>query len=428
MQYYFADWGKITDLHESTQLYRIMNPLQKDMIKYVTEVTGGKGRRLTNKATNVFDMAYAVQDKGDTVIGLTTMYAVMNHYKYKQLDGTTGEPLLDDKGNFIMLSAHDCYYQDADGVLQIKPDVEYDQAEQFRLKRIIVSELRRAQGNYASADQTKMEESPLGRMMFFFKKYLMPLMLNRFGYLKSSWETGEASLGYWRALAQAWKLYGGKQAMTEFFLGYMGEDNIAKLGLKGVGKTVEMIDPDTNQFIENKKVGKFHARKITQARRDAVAMMILSTASMLVLAAVKKKSDDGEEVSFLEGNVTRLIWGTSMEAMAMFPAGTGSQEYIKNFTTAVPMVKELNATYKLSDHLLKSSLLLILTGGADPDGDFDSEFYQSLYDDARYGRKSGPYEKGDWKLQKDLMDMTGLDNIQGLMYPSIRVDQLKKIM
>ncbi len=416
---YFADWGKISNIHESTMLYRIFNPLQKDMIKYVDEITGGRTRRLGNKLTNVMELGYIVQDKGDTLIGLTTMYAVLSHYKFNVIDPITKQSILDANGNNVQIPATECYIKGEDGTLELRNDVDYTKEDQLRLKRIIIAEMRRAQGNYAASDQTRMEAKTLGKLLFFYRKYLIPLFLNRFGNLRPSWETGEASLGYWRALVQAFGAFGTKATLKQFMLG-----SIPNSSYNGLTSITDIENPTDDTHIEH-QMGDLYARKINQAARDALVMMILSSLSMLALAMVRKRKDEDEPLSMIEGNAIRILWGTSGEAMAMFPLGAGSQEYIKNFTTALPMVSELTKTTKVVDHSLKALLVLLWNGGAEPDPEIDSELYQEWYQDAFYQKKSGPYEAGTLKLKKDFIDFTGFDNIRDIFTPEVRIDQLQ---
>lgn len=425
LKHYFADWGKISDISESTMLYRIMNPLQKDMMKYVNEITGGKKRRLLNTSLNLMELGYMIQDKGDTLIGLTTMYSVMNHYKYKLLDPSTKTPLLDKDGNPTMISAHKCYYKAPDGTLRIREDVDYTVNDQLELKRIIIAEMRRAQGNYASSDATRMERETIGKLAFFFRKFLIPLMMNRFGNLKPSWETGEAALGYWKALAQAVNYFGPKQALTEFFLGFVGEDNLAKIGMQGVGKTIEVKDSRSDETITiNSK--ELFVRKITQARRDAIAMTLLTVLSSLLLFRLKQRDDD-DEIGAIEGNLARLIWLTKMETLSMFPfAGQSSQEYVKNFSTVIPFTKEATAGIKSINHMMKYLMVMLWQQGAEPDSEIDSDLYQEWYKDAFYMQNSGAYEQGTPKWTKDLVDFTGFRNIRDIFQPENRLEQLKK--
>ena len=67
-----------------------------------------------------------------------------------------------------------------------------------------------------------------------------------------------------------------------------------------------------------------------------------------------------------------------------------------------------------------------MNGGEEPDPDTDGELYQDVWKEAFYSRKSGAYEKGDAKIRKDLMDLSGIKNFRDLIDPNYRIDQMKR--
>jgi hypothetical protein len=403
---YIADWGRVNDVSDSTMLYRYFNPAQKDFLKYVSEVTGSKGRRLKGKLLNVQELGYMLQDKGDTEIAVTVMYAVMNHHKFRVIDkyDAQGNPVykLDEQGNPVMVPVHEIYIKDAQGRLTKRQDVEYTQDDENRVRNIIYSEMRRAQGNYAKADMTKFEEGVAGKLVFFFRKYLVPQFLNRFGYLRPNWEASEGAIGYWRAVAVAYRSFGAKEVAKHFVLG-----------------SRRMSKKNTNQM------GNFLTRKVGQARRDSILMAIMVALGYTALQFVRKKDDDDEELSMLEGNAIRILWGVQGETLSMFPVGGGSSEYIRNFTTLTTYTRELEALKKLGSHGISYGLAMAINGGEEPDPAFDSPIYQDIWKEAFYGRKYGAYEKGDAKVAKDLMDLSGIKNFRDLINPNYRIDQMK---
>ena len=403
---YFSDWGRVNDVGDSTLLYRFFNPAQKNYLKYVSEITGSKGRRLKGKLLNVQELGYMLQDKGDTEIAVTVMYAVMNHHKFKVIDryDAAGKPVykLDADGKEMMVPVHEIYIKDAQGRLTKRQDVEYTEDDENRVRNIIYSEMRRAQGNYAKADMTKFEETTVGKLVFFFRKYLIPQFLNRFGYLRPNWEASEAAIGYWRAVAIAYKAYGPKE--------------IAKHAILGSRR---MSRKNDNQM------GAFLTRKVGQARRDAILMGIMVALGTLALQYVRKKDDDDEELSMLEGNAIRVLWGVKGETLSMFPVGGGSSEYIRNFTTLTTYTRELEALKKFGSHSINYGLAMTMNGGEEPDPAYHSAIYQDIWKDAFYGRKYGAYEKGDAKIAKDLMDLSGIKNFRDLINPNYRIDQMK---
>ena len=423
---YFKDWGKVDDISDSTLLYRMINPAQKEIIKYYSDIAGGRKRKISEKATNVGDLGFLLQDKGDTEIAVTVMFAVMNHSKYELIESTdpvTGEKIFkrDAEGKIEMVAAHDAYYKDASGNLVIRPDVNYNKKEENRLRNIIYSEMRKAQGNYAKTDQTKFESKTMGKMVFFFRKFLVPQFLNRFGYMRPNWEGSEVALGYWRAVTKAYKYFGASNTLKEFFI---GSNTLNKMGMSGGTRTYTIKDPQTKKVISEEEVGDFYAKRIHHARRDAIAMAFLTMLSMMLLAHVKRKDDD-EEVGIIEGNLIRIIWGIKAETVSMFPVGEGSNEYVKNFTTAIPFIREATAGKNLISHGIKYGTAMLMNGGEEPDPGYDSEFYQEIWKDAFYTRKYGAFEKGDAKIMKDFMDLTGIKNFRDLVNPEYKIDVLK---
>jgi hypothetical protein len=404
---YFSDWGKVNDVSESTMLYRKYNPLQKEFDDYLKETAGSRERKAIGKFMNPVELSYMVQEKGDGAIGIVVMYSVLDSYKYNvfTVDAAGNKTYTKNPdGTNMTVSAHDVYYQDANKLLQIRKDVEFTKEDEKFLRNIIYSEMRRAQGNYAGWDKTKFEENILGKLVFYYRKYIIPQFLNRFGYLRPNWEGAEVTIGYWRALSKLYKAYGFVESSKYFF-------NFGSQGTNAINTAT---------------IGKLYTKSISHARRDMVAMAILTMASMAATQYVKRKDDDDEELGFLEGNALRLLWGVKGETTAMFPLGGGSTEYIKNFTSATTYLRELTAAKKLTTHAMSTLLALSMNGGEEPDPEFDSELYQAIWKEAYYSRKSGAYEKGDMKLAKDFVDLTGYKNIRNLMDPNYTIDIIKR--
>lgn len=419
---WFADWGKVSDISDSTMLYRLYNPAQKDFSQYLDEVSGGRTRRAKATMLGVQEMGYMIQDKGDTEVALTVMYSVLNHYKFAKIKGydSKGEPILetDENGETVMIPAHECYTRGANNILERRSDVLFDQEDENRLRNIIYSEMRRAQGNYASSDMTKFEETVIGKLVFFYRKYLVPQLLNRFGYLRPNWEAGEAALGYWRAVAMSWKYYGASNTLKHFILG-------TKLAKK-FGSTVDLINVTDKSGRTVKRQGDLYTRKIAQARRDAIVMAMMTILSMIVMSYIRRKDEEDEEIGMLEGNALRVFWGTKGEVMSMFPLGGGSEEYIRNFTSLTVYTRELNAIKRLGSHSWNLAFAMMYNGGEEPDPDIDGDTAYQTWKDAFYTRKAGRFEEGDAKIVKDIEDLTGIRNFKDFFDPTDRVQQMKR--
>lgn len=419
---YFADWGKVSDISDSTLMYRMFNPAQKDFMQYMSEVTGGRSRKAKATMLGVQELGYMIQDKGDTEVALSVMYAIMNRYKFKVVERRNPDGTViykkDEAGADMMVSAHEAYIRDPKtNMLVIREDVEYTKEDETRIRNIIYSEVRRAQGNYAKADMTKFEDNPMGKLAFFYRKYLVPQLLNRFGYLRPNWEAGEAALGYWRAVGQAWKYFGPANTLKHFILG----SGVAKK-FGSTMDTIKVVDPETGEVIERQ--GSLYSRKVDQARRDALAMMIMWMLSMMVMNYLRKKDDD-EELGMLEGNAIRILWGVKGETMSMFPLGGGSDEYIRNFTSLTVFTRELEAVKRMGSHSWNLGLALMYNGGEEPDPDMDGAMAYDIWKDAYYTKKSGSYEKGDAKLWKDVYDLGGVRNFKDIFNPNDRINTMK---
>lgn len=429
---FMADWGKLSDLHETTMLVRMINPTQKDFMSNLKEASGGPGRRKRAEMLGVQEFSYLLQDAGETEVAITVMYAIMDNYKYKMIESRNADGTYNYKknanGEIIMVPAHEAYVKDPNtNQLVIKSDVEYTKEDEKYLRNIIYSEMRRAQGNYAKDDMTKMEETVFGKMMFFYRKYLIPTFTNRFGYLRPNWEAGEAAMGYWTATGKALRYFSTKDVAKHFILG-------TKLAKKfGADlNTITIYDPkDLDKPIDQRRkktiTSDFYERKIVQARRDAIVMSIFAILSSMILEYVASMDDDDEEVGFLLGNALRVFWGVKGETLSMFPIGGGSDEYIRNFTSLTVFTREFNALSRTGEHSWNLVQAMLYNGGVEPDPEYDGYDAYDTWKDAFYTRNVGNrFEKGDPKLIKDIQDFTGLRNFLDFFDPSDRVDQLKK--
>lgn len=423
---YFSDWGKLTGLHLTTLIYRDFNPMMKEQMKYIQGVAGGKKLRALDKATNISEMGFFFQDKGDTEIGITVMFSILKHYKYKKIKeiDSEGNKIYekDADGNDIFVSALDAYFVNSKGLLERKAEIDYNESDERMLRNIIISEMRRAQGNYAKQDQTFFEQKVLGKMVFFFRKFLIPQLLNRFGYMRPNYEGAEVAYGYWRAVLGGIKYFGWGKTMGELLLGHK---ILNKFGIEGIEK-VYQTDRKTGEVIKEIQVGDFWNSKISHARKDMFTMLALSILGYLALARLKQKDSEDEELSILEGNAIRVLWGVTGETVAMNPVFGGQKEYIRNFTQGIPFVREFQYIQKLITHGTSLAYVMTFTSGEEPDTNNDSLFYQRMYRDAFYAQQSGPYEQDSPKLIKDLVDMTGIRNLRDLLTPSNRLDVLKK--
>ena len=425
MKNFFKDYGKLSEIEVSTMLYRHFNPSQKDILKYFEESGGGAKRKIATKLASPMELAYFLQDKGESEVAITVMYAILNNHQVK-LTNPDGSYQLNDDGTYKTIPAHQVYIKGVNGELAKRKDVEFTDVQENRLRNTIYSEMRRAQGNYAKSDMSKFEEGIMGKMVFFYRKFLVPAFLNRFGYTKPSWEAGEVATGYWRGVYQMFKFFGPKNAVKELILGSKFLNRFGGNGLDNVirkpGQKMQTVKLQPGEDMNN----EVFIRQSTQARKDMFVMSLLTIFSLIALGYIRKKDDDDEELGVLEGNAFRILWGVTGETTSMFPVGGGSDEYIRNFTTAIPMVREVTKLKTMGTHAYSFGLAMIMNGGEEPEPGYDSQYYEEVYKDAFYVKKQGPYEAGTSKIRKDFVDLTGLKNFRDLFNPEYRIDDLKK--
>jgi hypothetical protein len=406
---YIGDWGKVGNLSKETMLYRLFNPAQKDYVKYLNMTSGSKGRRLAEKMVSFQELAYALQDKGDTEIAMTVWLSIMDSYKFnvmtKDASGNWTQKL-DENGHPELVRATEAYALNDKGQLVIREDVQYTAKDEQRLRNIVYSEIRRAQGNYAKSDMAEAERTIIGRMMFYFKKYLVPQIVNRVGVLRPNWEGEEAAMGYWRAMIAVARLYSVRDAASFLLVGGISKKMAQKLG--------------------SGTVNEFYATKAAHASRDFMASIILVSLSIMALGLVKQRQEDDEELGMMEGALVRLIWGIKAETTSLTPIpGLGSgDEYIRNFSTITSLAGDATKLYRSIQHAL--ALAVIIPYGDEGPDAADHPILSTIYEKNIYQRKEGPFEEGSAKIKKDLYDMSGLKNFHDLFFPDYRVKQMSK--
>lgn len=397
------DIGKISNLTESTMLFRRMNPTQEEYTSLLKNIVGGSGRVISGTVVNFNELAYFGQSKGELEIAGTTMYAVMEGYKVNLIDGYNekGEIIykLDKEGEKMQIPASEAYELDSNGVLQIRGDVEYSAQDEDMLRHIVYHEMRRAQGNYASADKTLFESTDIGKLAFFYRKYLFPLMLNRFGALRPSWEGAELSIGFWTGTYRAFSSYSNKDVWRKIILGDMDKSG---------------------------NINDWHSKSIKHARKDIAIIGLLSFLSMVAMSIYQKYDDDDEEIPLVLGNAIRILVDVSRETRSMTAIGKSGEDYINNFTSLTTASREFVSLTKSLTHVIGAFGSYFY--GVDPtkkpmdeDGFVENWIYKNTY----YSRKSGPYQKGDLKLSKDLADFSGYKNIRDLFQPENRLEKVK---
>lgn len=384
------DSNKFSGFTFMTKMYLYFNPSQADL-KNSFDKTRSTGQRLTQGALDM-QPAFWIQDKGEIEISSTIWLAMMDNRRAKlvaERDPATGKIIkyqTNPDGTEKKISVFEAYTQNQFGEVVIRDDVDWTKDDERNLMSAIYSEIRRTQGNYASADKTRTERGVLGRFLVFYRKYLMPFVLNRFGARRDNIEAGEVAMGYYNALIRGLMYYRWK-----LFAGMIGKD-------------------DT--------VSPFYAKKAFYAVREIILASMLYILGTFLNSMVKRMDDDDDDneiLSNLAYHMLAIYIKVERETRSMVPVPiVGSlDEYINQFTDFTNFGRDITRVVKLAEHG-------IALGAAQV---FDSELVDKA---AYYQRKTGIFDKGDAKILKDIYDVSGFMNFYELYNPETRVEEAFK--
>jgi hypothetical protein len=382
------DSNKMSGFTHMTKMYLFFNPAQADL-KNTYDKTRSTSQRIGQGAMDL-QPAFWIQDKGEIEISSTIWLAMMDNRRVKLVaernaDGTIKTYQTEADGTVKTISAFEAYVSNAEGEIVIRDDVDWTKNDEKSIMSAIYSEIRRTQGNYASADKTRAERGILGRFLVFYRKYLMPFVLNRFGARRDSAESGEVAMGYYNALIRGLYYYRWK-----LFAGMIGKDD---------------------------SVSPFYAKKAYYAVREIVMASMLYILGTFLQSMVKRMDDDDDDkiAKNIAYQLLAIYIKTERETRSMVPVPViGSiDEYINQFTSFTNFGRDITRVIKLTEHGLA-------LGGAQV---FDSEMIDRA---AYYQRKTGIFDKGDAKIMKDIYDVSGFMNFYELYNPEVRVEDAFK--
>jgi hypothetical protein len=246
-------------------------------------------------------------------------------------------------------------------------------------------------------------------MVMFYRKYLIPMFLNRVGYARPNWVTAEVQYGYYRAFVAMIRDYGPKETFKNLLLAGVSPKKFRA---------------------QNSLNNAFYTKKMMHLSRDMVFSLVLM---LLVLStqAYLNGLDDDEEPDMILGNIIRITWGVDREVRSMNPVPIigGTDEYIRNFTTLTTLTREFTMLTKTISHAAALLFVKMVKNGDLPEEDPDNileDLYDLAYRSAYYSRKSGVYEEGDPKLLKDFHDLSGYKNINALINPAEKLETMSK--
>ena len=382
-----TDYSKIGNKSFMTKMLMYYHPQQKSVEHYYDR-TRNTGQRMVQGFVDL-SPAFFLQDKGELEISSTVWLSVMDNIKVKVIasrnaDGTVKEYAKDENGNIKTINAFEAYKENANGEIVIRDDVEWTKEDEQAAKKTVWSEVRRTNGRYADWDKAKIEAGFTGRLLMYYRKYLEPAIRNRAGARGDNWEAGEITYGFYRAMLKAIK--------TE--------------GMWNVTKSIFGASE------EKTGVSEYYQRKSQMAAREiAIGACLYILGRMIKSAIPKDKKDDdlypGHNIMM---NMVAVYAKVDNETRSLIPIPIigGLDSYIKSAGEFTNANRDVLKVYMALEHglfLLGSTIT-------------DDKFIQSQ---AKYQVKSGNFKKGDAKIKKDLMDLTGYMNVYELFFPSARV-------
>lgn len=387
------DYGKIGNKSFITKMFTYWNPLQESLDKYYNK-TRTTGQRLKQ---GLFDLNFVmdVQDKGEVEIGSTIWLAILDNVKVKVVksrdeNGAITEYEKDENGNIKTVNVFEAYTENENGEVVIRPDVEWSKKDEEATQRAVWSEIRRTQGNYASWDKSKIETGFQGRLLVFFRKYLAPAIKNRFGGRGTSYEAGVETVGIYRAFIRAIQIYNKKQLLYAIF------------GAKDTG------------------VSEMYQQKSQMAMREfAVAGAMYIIGRLLVGAMPDDDEDDLSLSKTLAYNALAVYAKVDMETRSLVPMIIIGD--IGNYIDNVSSFTNAGRDIIRSVDLLKHGFALGMTMFVDEDTEA-GEYWNKL---AYYQRNTKLFDKGEEKIKKDLMGLTGYMNYYELFHPEDRFKNYK---
>ena len=403
------NWGEISGVNLETKILRYFNPTMRDVDRTLDVTSRGKMRRLMNRAFNIQDIAYVIQDKGEIEIGVTTLLKNLKAHKFYvyELDSSGAVKTdkegnlvfkLDENGEKMMVSAIEALYDDGSGIPAIRKDVAMSYEDLDAIKASVQEEYKSHQGNYSSWTQAPAEAGFIGILLFFFRKYLIPALELRFKGTfgigdPKNWIAGEAQIGWWTAVGRVLGQYGPKQLLKSMLPGFA----VQGLG----GSEIPMLLRNKLFKARNEFMMSFMALYLYVQLRDMV---------------YSDDDDDDDKLNWAQMQAMRSLSKVTNESRSLVPIPISGnlEDYIKTFATFTTAFNEFQTYSTALEHGLYLGMYNMT----------DSDYF---YEMSHYMRRSGRYDKGDVKLTKDFMKIAGIENIQDIFDPQFALkEQYKK--
>jgi len=400
MYHVISDWGKVDDVSMSTKILRYFNVTMTSFDKKLDLAGQGRAKRLLARAFAIGDLAYVIQDKGEMEISMTTLLKNLSAHKYyvyeTNSDGSlkldaSNNPIFkkDEKGDLLQISAYDALVDNGTMTPGIRSDVAMTIEDLESIRAKTHQEYLQHQGNYAKQNQTKFESGMIGTLAFFFRKYLVPFVENRFkgsfgvGDPKG-WLSGQPQMGWWTAMANIFR-----------------DAGMVQLGLSILP---EFISERTGKLQTN----EFYRIKAAQARREILNGLIWTMAYMLFRGLVYDPDDKkaADKLNWAEMQSLRVMAKVSNESRSMLyvPMIGKGDEFIKNFSSFTSAFQEGTVLADMFENLVYYIGYEV----------FDSE---TAHDMGYYKKKTFRYDKDTAKFIANFNKLTPLENVHDLFDP-----------
>jgi hypothetical protein len=268
-------------------------------------------------------------------------------------------------------------YELKDGKVQLKEGVEFSNTEFNTLTGRMHSILKDLNGNYNKFDRPLIEKYSMGRMLFFMRKYFVPLMSRRFSPLHVDMEAGTFKEGYYRTF---WRIFFNDLKHLQLTIGENWHD-------------------------------------LTLEEKQAMHRVIMEAGiilTLMLLLLLLGYYDDDRDISldedqgvsslhFWKLHLMYLTLRAKSEAENFIPApGLGFNELYNQGTTFTLSWRYLGNLMQITEQLG-----YLLTGN----------------DKAIYDRRQGIWEKGDWKLWAKMGKVFGFTG--NTLHPDVMLKNLE---
>ena len=313
------------------------------------------GKKFTwSKRTNLRDVLFFGKNLGEWEMQMTSFVAMMKAKKVKQI-------LVNGQENIISL--YDAYEKGEDGIPKLKEGVQFTKEQERAYMNKIHAINKKLNGSYAKMDQSFVENYSIGRLLFFMKKFFLPLWADRYFKVRGDWELGDVREGHYRAFLDT--------VLKDL---YRLKGNIPEIVAK-MNKS-----PEEGGYTDLQK----------QAIKKTLTEVAIIAAMFLALAMLGY--DDGEDDSDAKKYAQYFFLKLRRE-IAIFTPVLAHQEFIGIFSRPIAAASYIGNTANLIETSLKTIIYY-------PTGMFES--------DVLYQKKTALFNKGDNKFLGLLYKFGGL--------------------